>query len=120
MRNSITDKLKTSLESERKSVKNKVIRHLDNRFTKADNVFKKHIKHEIEKNNVVRDTFTFPEKDYELIALCKTKLLDNKISTTKSEIIRAGLIILSKLSNYELVESIKLVEKVKTGRPKNN
>jgi len=120
MRNSITDKLKTSLASERKSVKSKVISHLDNRFTKADNVFEKHIKNEIEKNNAVRDTFTFPEKDYELIALCKTKLLYNKISTTKSEIIRAGLIILSKLSDYELVESIKLVEKVKTGRPKNN
>lgn len=80
MRNSITDKLKTSLESERKSVKSKVINHLDNRFTKADNVFTKHIKNEIEKNNVVRDTFTFPEKDYELIALCKTKLLEKRFT----------------------------------------
>jgi hypothetical protein len=50
--------------------------------------------------------------------LCKTKLLENKISVTKSEIIRAGLIVLSKLADTELINSIKLVEKIKTGRPK--
>ena len=58
------------------------------------------------------------ENSIYLIELCKTKLLENKVSATKSEIIRAGLIILSKLTDKELVSSIKLVEKIRTGRPK--
>jgi hypothetical protein len=120
MRKSITDRLKTSLESERESVQNKVVNNMNERFTRADNAFDNHIKPKVEKVNVVRDTFTLPENDYELIERCKTKLLENKISATKSEIIRAGLIILSKLSDNELVKSVELVEKVKTGRPKVN
>ena len=31
------------------------------------------------KINVVRNTFTLPESDYNLINVCKTKLLENKI-----------------------------------------
>lgn len=118
MKKIITDKLKTSLESERKNVKNKSINNIDERFAKADNLFNKNIRPTYDKINVVRDTFTLPEKDYDLIELCKTKLLENKVSATKSEIIRAGLIILSKLTDKELVSSIKLVEKIRTGRPK--
>jgi hypothetical protein len=68
MKKNITDKLKTSLDSER--VKNKSINNIDERFAKADNLFNKNIKPLNEKINVVRDTFTLPEKDYELIELC--------------------------------------------------
>jgi hypothetical protein len=118
MKKNITDKLITSLESERENVKNKSINNIDERFAKADNLYNKKIKPQNEKINVVRDTFTLPEKDYDLIGLCKNRLLDNKVSATKSEIIRAGLIILSKLTDCELISSIKLVEKIKTGRPK--
>jgi DNA repair photolyase len=120
MRKNITDKLKTSLESERKNVKSKFTNTIEDRFSKADIVFNTPSTTSHEKINVVRDTFTLPEKDYGLIRHCQAKLLENKISVTKSEIIRAGLIILSKLADNELVTTLKLVEKIKTGRPKNN
>ncbi len=120
MRERIADKLKTSLESERKSVKEKVSDSLEERFTKADSAFETSRKTKVDKINIIKDTFTLPEKDYKLIEDCRSKLLLNRISATKSEVIRAGLIILNKLSDNELVESIKLVEKIKTGRRKNN
>lgn len=118
MRKNITDKLKTSLENERKTVKNKSMNNINERFAKADNIFNKDVTVINEKVSVVRDTFTLPEKDYDLIDLCKNKLLENKISVTKSEIIRAGLIMLSKLKDNELVSSLKFVDKIKIGRPK--
>jgi hypothetical protein len=120
MKEIINVKLKNSLESERENVRRKSTHNIDDRFEKADNLFIKEFKPEYEKINVIRDTFTLPEKDYDLIGYCKNKLLQNKISTTKSEIIRAGLIILSGLTNNELINAINHVEKIKTGRPKNN
>ncbi len=62
MRKNITDKLKTSLESERKNVKNKYMNNIDDRFTKADNVFDKHSAVINEKISVIRDTFTLLKK----------------------------------------------------------
>lgn len=120
MKKNISNLLKSSLEQERKSVKDKTTSNINDRFIKADILFDKHSAVEEYKTNVIRDTFTLPEKDYRLIESCKIKLLENKISATKSEIIRAGLILLSNLSNEELTTSYKLVEKIKTGRPKHS
>ena len=124
MKKDILNSLKHSLEQERKASKNKTEKSIEDRFLAADNLFND--SSEFQKSasletkiNVVRDTFTLPESDYNLINICKTKLLENKISATKSEIIRAGLILLNKLTDEELVSSYKLVNKIKIGRPKN-
>jgi hypothetical protein len=124
MKKDMLNSLKHSLEQERKASKNKTEQSIEDRFLAADNLFND--SSEFQKSttletkiNVIRDTFTLPESDYNLIKICKTKLLENKISATKSEIIRAGLILLNKLTDEELVNSYKLVNKIKIGRPKN-
>ena len=124
MKKDMLNSLKHSLEQERKASKNKTEKTIEDRFLAADNLFND--SSEFQKSttletkiNVIRDTFTLPESDYNLINICKTKLLENKISATKSEIIRAGLILLNKLTDEELVNCYKLVNKIKIGRPKN-
>jgi hypothetical protein len=128
MKKDMLNSLKHSLEQERKASKSKAEQSIEDRFLAADNLFND--SSEFQKStqksttletkiNVIRDTFTLPESDYNLINICKTKLLENKISATKSEIIRAGLILLNKLTDEELVSSYKLVNKIKIGRPKN-
>lgn len=124
MKKDMLNSLKHSLEQERKASKNKTEKSIEDRFLAADNLFND--SSEFQKSttletkiNVIRDTFTLPESDYNLINICKTKLLENKISATKSEIIRAGLILLNKLTDEELVNCYKLVNKIKIGRPKN-
>lgn len=124
MKKNILKSLKQSLEQERKASKSVLERSIEDRFLAADNLFndsRELLKPTVleEKINVIRDTFTLPESDYRLISICKTKLLENKISATKSEVIRAGLIILSKLTEEELINAYKLVSKIKIGRPKN-
>ena len=124
MKKDMLNSLKHSLEQERKASKSKAEQSIEDRFLAADNLFND--SSEFQKSttletkiNVIRDTFTLPESDYNLINICKTKLLENKISATKSEIIRAGLILLNKLTDEELVNCYKLVNKIKIGRPKN-
>ena len=124
MKKDMLNSLKHSLEQERKASKNKTEKYIEDRFLAADNLFNDSSESQKSttletKINVIRDTFTLPESDYNLIKICKTKLLENKISATKSEIIRAGLILLNKLTDEELVNCYKLVNKIKIGRPKN-
>lgn len=124
MKKDMLNSLKHSLEQERKASKNKTEKTIEDRFLAADNLFNDSSESQKSttletKINVIRDTFTLPESDYNLINICKTKLLENKISATKSEIIRAGLILLNKLTDEELVNCYKLVNKIKIGRPKN-
>lgn len=69
------------------------------------------------KEKVIRDSFTLPSKDYELIATIRQRCLKSAINATKSEVIRAGLQVLESLSDQELVMVIERLEKVKTGRP---
>jgi acetoin utilization deacetylase AcuC-like enzyme len=69
------------------------------------------------KEKVIRDSFTLPSKDYELIAAIRQRCLGLAVNATKSEVIRAGLHILQSLSDEELVQAISSLEKVKTGRP---
>lgn len=67
---------------------------------------------------VVRDSFTMPQADYELITLLKKRSLQSGIETNKSEILRAGLLALNQMSERDFLNKIETVEKVKTGRPK--
>jgi|GEM_PF-547757 hypothetical protein len=72
------------------------------------------------KEKVIRDSFTLPSGDYELIATIRQRCLNSAVNATKSEVIRAGLHILQSLSNEELIRAIESLEKVKTGRPAGN
>jgi hypothetical protein len=69
------------------------------------------------KEKVVRDSFTMPKSDYAKIAALKQKCLDAGISVKKSEILRAGLLLLEGATSQRLLAAISAVEAVKTGRP---
>ena len=66
---------------------------------------------------VTRDSFTLPSTDYEKIGQLRAKCLKIGLSLTKSEIMRAGLHALERLSAENLREVVESLEKVKTGRP---
>jgi hypothetical protein len=69
------------------------------------------------KVKVIRDSVTMPLEDYERIAALKQKCLAIGIAIKKSELLRAGLITLQRLSDEDLKRVLALVDKIKTGRP---
>lgn len=70
-----------------------------------------------EKQKVIRDSFTLPTSDYELINAIKQRCLNSAINVTKSEVIRAGLHALRNMPDEQLSGMMESLEKVKTGRP---
>ncbi|MGA7596157.1 MAG: hypothetical protein WCA64_13265 [Gallionella sp.] len=75
---------------------------------------KKH-KHKIK---VVRDSFTMPENEYARIAAIKEICAKAKMHVKKSEVLRAGLIVLAEMDPAQLRRVLGSLEKIKTGRPK--
>jgi hypothetical protein len=71
-------------------------------------------------NRVVRDSFTLPTDDYELIAAIRQRCLGAAVNVTKSEVIRAGLQALMAMPDAKLLKQVSNVEKVKSGRPKKD
>ena len=69
------------------------------------------------KVKVIRDSFSFPEQDYLKISELKKTCLAAGIHVKKSEVLRAGLHLLTKLNLTELKQAVEQVEKVQTGRP---
>lgn len=67
---------------------------------------------------VVRDSFTMPQADHDLIQLLRERCLKGGVSTSKSELVRAGLRLLQALDDRKLMDAVQGVEKVRTGRPK--
>ena len=69
------------------------------------------------RDKVVRDGFSMPASDYELIAAIQQTCLQAGFSMTKSEVLRAGLRALHDLTPEALKERYQTLEKVKLGRP---
>ena len=69
------------------------------------------------KVKLVRDSFTMPETEYAVIALLKKRCLGVGVSAKKSEILRAAIAGLAKLSDASVVTAIRRLEVIKTGRP---
>lgn len=112
-RKSMKSALSASLKAEDDAVQT--------RFEKADSLLKD--KGDVApeppaaKPRVVRDSFTLPTEDYELIAGLRQRCLDLAVGVTKSEVIRAGLHALNKMPDHELMDVLAGLTKVKTGRP---
>ncbi|MBV9675187.1 MAG: hypothetical protein JO185_02555 [Acidobacteriaceae bacterium] len=70
-----------------------------------------------ERERVVRDSFTLPAMDYQRIARIQERALKAGFHANKSEIMRAGLLLLDEFSDNELTSALSRVEKIKTGRP---
>lgn len=69
------------------------------------------------KVKMVRDSYTMPENDYARLADLKKKCLKAGVHVKKSELLRAGLIVLAKLPIATLQKTVEQLEKIKTGRP---
>ncbi len=114
-----------SLKSEEEAVKGKY-----DKFSKADAVFddyeKRVVQPDIEeessskKNNkkCIRDSFTMPVEDHEIINKIIDKFLDTRKIVNKSEVIRMALHTLNQLPTEQLMEMYQSIGKVKIGRPK--
>jgi hypothetical protein len=72
------------------------------------------------KVKVVRDSFTMPQNDYAKLDELKLACLKAGFTVKKSELLRAGLQVLCKLTPAQLKKTIAQIEHIKTGRPKND
>ncbi len=72
------------------------------------------------KEEVIRANFTVLQSDIDLIAEVKKRCLLLGIETNKSELVRAGISVLAKLSDTKLRETLAGLPKPKIGRKKLN
>ena len=75
------------------------------------------VEQKAKKPKLVRDSFTFPKDEYQAIATLKQRALSLQHSTKKSEILRAGLKLMSSLSDKAFLAALTSVPALKTGRP---
>jgi hypothetical protein len=68
-------------------------------------------------DKVIRDSFTMPATDYASIDRIKRRAMKSGIGTNKSEILRAGLSVLDRMPDKELLKVFEKLPKVKPGRP---
>lgn len=80
----------------------------------------KHIKPKAKPEAVktIKDTFTFPEVDHDMIADLIKDAMALGVGMNKSEIIRAGLHALAKLPDSEKAVVMNAIEKSPRGRKK--
>ncbi len=71
----------------------------------------------IKKTKLVRDSFTIPKNEYSNIESLKQKTALLGIPAKKSELLRAGIQLLTTLSDAQLRKALAQIPTVKTGRP---
>lgn len=70
------------------------------------------------KQKLVRDSFTIPKNEYLVLADLKQRALDAGRSAKKSEVLRAGIRVLSLMPDAALLLALSAIPSLKTGRPK--
>jgi hypothetical protein len=70
------------------------------------------------KHKLVRDSFTMPSNDFQLIDQLKQRALGFKRPAKKSELLRAGLHALLSLSDAKLKTALDALDPLKPGRPR--
>jgi hypothetical protein len=70
------------------------------------------------KPKLVRDSFTIPKAEYAAIDALKQRAAKLGQSPKKSEVLRAGIMLLASLSDAALLTALGHVPAIKTGRPK--
>jgi hypothetical protein len=70
------------------------------------------------KPKLVRDSFTIPKDEYEVLAVLKQRCVAQAHPSKKSELLRAGIKALAAMSDKGLLAALQAVPSIKTGRPK--
>ncbi|MEI7782928.1 MAG: hypothetical protein WCK08_00980 [Betaproteobacteria bacterium] len=70
------------------------------------------------KPKLVRDSFTIPKAEYTVIDTLKQRAAMMAMTPKKSELLRAGLMLLAGLGDAALAKALTAVPTIKTGRPK--
>ena len=70
------------------------------------------------KPKLVRDSFTMPKDEYQVIDALKRRALGLEKQVRKSELLRAGIQALAAMSDRAFLKAIGEVPTLKTGRPK--
>lgn len=70
------------------------------------------------KARLVRDSFTMPEREYELLAQMKKRCLARGQAVKKSEVLRAAIVRLSALGDRAIGEAIAGLDPIRVGRPR--
>ena len=73
----------------------------------------------VQNAKVVRDGFTMPQADYELLKALKAQCLKAGVEVKKSELLRAGVQALAALTMDDLAARLKALPPVKAGRRKS-
>src|SRR5690606_16352471 len=69
------------------------------------------------KPKLVRDSFTIPKQEFAAIETLKTRAIALGTSVKKSELLRAGLMVLQGLGDAAYKSALAAVPTLKTGRP---
>lgn len=87
--------------------------------TKASKKHKagKESKKPAEAAKVVRDSFTMPAHEYELIGAIKKRCIAQGFAAKKSEVLRAAVHLLAAQSDRKIKAALQSLEAIKTGRP---
>ncbi|GAB6071619.1 hypothetical protein JCM30760_27170 [Thiomicrorhabdus hydrogeniphila] len=73
------------------------------------------------KTKTIKDTFSFPEKDHQLINEIMDIFLKKGVRINKSEVVRVGLHAIMNMTHIEmevLLDITENIERVQVGRPK--
>ena len=80
-------------------------------FPKADKIAKP------KKAKLVRDSFTMPESEHDLIAAVKMRCVAKGLAVKKSEVLRAAIIGFAAKSDAAVMVALQALKVIKTGRP---
>ncbi|MDP2830325.1 MAG: hypothetical protein Q8O37_17190 [Sulfuricellaceae bacterium] len=69
------------------------------------------------KAKLVRDSFTMPESEYDLIDTVKKRCLANGLAVKKSEVLRAAITAFAAQSDAAVSAALQALDAIKTGRP---
>lgn len=72
------------------------------------------------KPKLVRDSFTMPKDEYQVIDVLKGRAMGLQKHVRKSELLRAGIQALAAMNDRAFLKAVDAVPTLKTGRPKGD
>lgn len=122
MNKSLGDILKNSISAEERVVQKKSLT-LEEKISMVDHLNNVHPSENSEKRTEIKSqdktiakTFTFKNSDLQLIDDIINKYLNLKEKVNKSEVLKIGLFILSKLTDEELRDALNNIDRLIPGR----